>query len=142
MKIKFVGKFKDLIPIGFSFHKLYARNYKVYTKNSVWIWVSRRVVEIKDLNEVNSYKVASLIINKKYPVYEKDTDYKIISFKKGEPKCTILDNKTGDIIIYNDFMKLRNYNHDYDRNRYRELILNISIFETINYLFTNGMISL
>lgn len=30
--VKFVGKFRDLIPIGFRFWKAFARNYRVYEK--------------------------------------------------------------------------------------------------------------
>lgn len=40
MDIKFTGDFKKLKPMGFTFHKLYAHNYKVYEKNEVWVWVA------------------------------------------------------------------------------------------------------
>ena len=34
MKVKFTGKFKDLIPNGWTFQKLFARNYRQYSKTS------------------------------------------------------------------------------------------------------------
>lgn len=142
MKIEFIGKFKDLIPMGYSFHKLYARNYRVYSKNQIWIWVAGKTVEIKDLSIANSFKIAKLIIDNKYPVYDEYTNYGPILFKKGEPKCVILDTKTGEVVIRHDFMKAHNYQYDYDFDRYRELILHMDIFDTINELFKNNMISL
>jgi hypothetical protein len=145
-KIEFIGKFKDLIPMGYSFHKLYARNYRVYTKNQIWIWVAGKTISIKDLGTEHSFKIAKLIIDNKYPVYNEDKDYKIIFFKKGEPKCVMLDEKTGEVEIRREFTKSDKFNYDkipqYDYDRYRELILNMDILESIKELHKNNMITL
>lgn len=59
MRIKFTGNFRDLIPLGFYFKKMYAHNYRCYTtynsedvRNSpphpLWIYQKERSVEIDD----------------------------------------------------------------------------------------------
>ena len=63
MRIKFTGDFKDLKPMGFTFHKLFARNYKVYEKDGLWIWVHRGgYVEIDD-HYGNSGYIAEMILD-------------------------------------------------------------------------------
>ena len=70
---EFTGEFKDRIPMGFKFHKLYARNYRVYEKNDLWIWVMKREVNLKDLHG-NSGVIIKLILDGKYPVYKNNSD--------------------------------------------------------------------
>ena len=38
LTIKFVGDFKELIPMGFKFQRLYASNYICYIKEGIFIW--------------------------------------------------------------------------------------------------------
>jgi hypothetical protein len=97
MDIKFIGKFKELKPMGFTFHKLFANNYKVYEKNKVWIWVHRGgYVEI-DHHFDNSGYIAKMILDGTYPVYTKDKDYKFFTIKKGKPRPCTIHTKTGEI---------------------------------------------
>lgn len=52
--VKFTGKFTNLKKLGYEFHKLYARNYKVYSKKipksfDIWVWVGQGgYIEIND----------------------------------------------------------------------------------------------
>lgn len=111
MDIKFQAKFRELKPMGFKFHKLFARNYKVYEKNKVWIWVHQGgYVEI-DNHYGNSGYIAKMILDGTYPVYTEDKDYKIFTIKKGKPKPCTINIKTGEIV---ETIKLiRRYgNHD------------------------------
>ena len=87
MIIKFTGDFKQLIPMGFTFHKLFARNYKVYEKNKVWIWVAHGgYVEIADFFSLSGY-IMKAIWDGTFPVYEECVVYgDRIFFKKGDRK--------------------------------------------------------
>jgi hypothetical protein len=58
-KLRYTGKFKDLIPLGYRFQKMYARNYRCYhtydvnkleDKPSFWIYQKGRSIEIEDWN--------------------------------------------------------------------------------------------
>ena len=133
MLIKFTGDFKQLIPMGFKFHKLYARNYKVYEKNKIWIWVAHGgYVEIDDFYNLSGY-IMQAIFNKTFPVYEED---KImmgrIFFKKGDRKPCMINRKIGKIIERRIFTK--EYCDDdgcYDYDLYRE----VSIYnETLHFI--------
>ena len=50
MSAKFKGDFKQLIPMGYTFQKLYAANYKCYHKGNpdfkIWIWVKNKDIEV------------------------------------------------------------------------------------------------
>ena len=53
--LKFLGKFKDLIPLGFKFDKLFAANYRCYSislhpngmSSKIWIWQKGCEVEFE-----------------------------------------------------------------------------------------------
>jgi len=68
----FCGNFRDLVPAGYTFAKLHARNYRCYYKdvtyNTIWIWQSKRSVEIDDL-----YSNSGLIIDK--VLYEENPEF-------------------------------------------------------------------
>jgi len=133
MKATFNGKFKDLKPMGFTFHKLYARNYKVYEKNKVWIFVSRREIEVKDLYEKSAY-IIKLILDNQYPVYKEDTMFgntNQIYFHKGEPKSCIFEYSTGKVMAYKKFLKKHGGYIEIDYKKYRELIIPLNILNTI-----------
>jgi len=131
MNIKFVGDFKKLIPMGFTFHKLYANNYKVYSKNRVWIWVHRGgYVELDDHYENSGY-IAKMILDGTYPVYEKDEDYKIFTIKKGKPKPCTINRKTGEIVETIPFMRSIDGYDNYDYETYRDVNLFKETMETI-----------
>ena len=67
--VRFGGKFKDLIPnYGFKFNKLYARNYRVYSKQfenehsdqQIWIWQHHSgYVEFIDLHNYSAMAIMS-----------------------------------------------------------------------------------
>lgn len=61
---KFVGKRKKLIPNGWKFHKLYARNYQCYNKNDIWLFViNKMIVEINNIPMNDQHKVISFILD-------------------------------------------------------------------------------
>ena len=131
MDIKFIGKFKELKPMGFTFHKLFANNYKVYEKNKVWIWVHRGgYVELDDHYENSGY-IAKMILDGTYPVYEKDEDYKIFTIKKGKPKPCTINRKTGEIVETIPFMRSIDGYDNYDYETYRDVNLFKETMETI-----------
>lgn len=144
--IKFIGNIKDLIPMGYKFSKLWARNYKAYIKHGIIIWVAGKEVGIKDLSLTNSAKVAHLIVNDKYPVYEKDVRG-LVHFNRGDPKLSILNEKTGEITEWMQFLKNRGCKsledvYNYDHDIYRDLILSRDLLDTVKELHTKKMINI
>lgn len=109
MVVKFTGKFRDLKPMGFKFHRLYARNYKVYEQEDMWIWVGGGDVRFKDLPPKHFAIVFDMILNDQYPLYEEDLIYEKISpnpfFSKGDPKMCIVDRENDIIISHEEFLK-------------------------------------
>ena len=128
--IKFTGDFKKLIPMGFTFHKLFSRNYKVYEKNSVWVWVAHGgYVEIRDFFSKSKH-IARKIYDGTYPVNEKDVIHNgFLLLKKGKPKGCILNKKTGEILVYRDFYRV--HGSDYDRELYEEVLIGKATLDTI-----------
>lgn len=43
--LTYTGKYGDLKPRGFTFHKLFASNYIAYRKGDLWLWRIDRMVE-------------------------------------------------------------------------------------------------
>ena len=144
MKIKFTGDFKDLKPMGFKFHKLFARNYKVYERDKVWVGVHEGgYVEIDD-HYGNSGYIAKMIIDGTYPVYTENRDYKIFTIEKGKPRPCTINKETGE--IFDTMQLMRNVGgHDkwiemVDRDDYRDVSLLHCTMELIKELADKGMI--
>ncbi len=139
MLIKFKGDFKKLKGMGFTFHKLFASNYKVYEKDKVWIWVAHGgYVEISDFYSLSGY-IAKAVFDGTYPVYEKDIDYgdKLawMNIKKGDRKPCMINRKTGEIIERREFTKLYcDDDQQYDYDLFRELSIYKETFHFIKEL--------
>lgn len=132
MLIKFTGDFKQLKPMGFTFHKLYARNYKVYEKSKVWIWVAHGgYVEIADFFSLSGY-IVKAIWDGTFPVYEEDINYGPVGFKKGDRKPCMINRETGEIIERREFTKrYANEHGEYDYDLFRE----VNIYnETLHFI--------
>lgn len=133
MGIRFTGDFKNLIPMGFTFHKLFADNYKVYEKNRVWIWVAHGgYVEIGDLHDLSTY-VVKAILDGTYPVYEEDRSYgDMIFFKKGDRKPCLINRKTGEIHEMTPYIiEHRTADADYDYDLFRDVSIYKKTFHFI-----------
>ena len=133
MDIKFVGDFKQLIPMGFKFHKLFANNYKVYERHKVWIWVAHGgYVEIDDFYGLSGY-ILRAVWDNTYPAYAKDVimEGKLawLSIKKGDKKPCMINRETGEIIDRREFKTEEDESYDY--KLFRELSLRK---ETFNFL--------
>jgi len=142
--LKFTGKFKELVPLGYTFHKLFANNYRVYRKENVWIWVSRREVTIKDLFLPDCAAVAKAIMDSTYPVYEKTIDYGIppihLRFEKGTPKSVLVDTQEHTIILRSKFVKENGF--EYDHDRYHELLIGKATFNEVKELHKLNLIEI
>ncbi len=62
--IKFTGKFKDLKARGYTFHEMFAMNYRAYHKKDIdlWIFVAKRSIEISDYFD-DSHLIISQLLN-------------------------------------------------------------------------------
>jgi hypothetical protein len=48
---RYTGSIAALIPHGYKFHKLYARNYRAYNKGPIWMFpISKMIIEIDNCN--------------------------------------------------------------------------------------------
>lgn len=70
MFIKFIGDWKRLIPMGYQFNRMFARNYIAYCKgktdNRIWIWKALKDVQIIDLNYSNSALILKHFIDSEF----------------------------------------------------------------------------
>jgi len=93
-RLKFTGRYRDLIPRGFRFQKLYASNYRCYhTYNipgkstadlSLWVWQKNNSVEIDDWHGL---------------------EVPIIEYFKSHP-FTPYDKTIGDMTFHKDYVVL------------------------------------
>jgi hypothetical protein len=67
---KFTGKYRDLIPMGFEFQKLFGANYRCYKKGfgicdeSIRIWQKGNDVEIMDFYQKTGWLIAKFVKNR------------------------------------------------------------------------------
>jgi len=132
--MKFTGKFKDLKTMGFKFHKLYAKNYKVYEKNDIWIWVAGRDIEISDFYGKSSI-IGKMIINDIYPKREKDSMFRdMVLFKKGEPKPIFMIKEDGQIT--DKYVESLTFEERYEDieyyEKYKKVIIHKKWIDTLN----------
>lgn len=144
--IRFTGSVKNLIPMGYVFNKLWARNYKAYIKHGIIIWIAGKSIGIKDLSLTNSAKIAHLIVNGEYPSYKKSTSG-LVNFNKGDPKLVILNEETGEVKEWIQFLKDRGCTsfediYNYDHDKYTEFILGVNTFNAVKELHKNNMITI
>lgn len=136
--------------MGFTFHKLYARNYKVYEMEDLWIWVSRKTVQFKDLDISTFDKVYHMIIHGTYPLYTEPTYLMGREFMSvGDPKMCIIDKETGEITEHEKFLKkwmiefpdIESYGKFvHGSGRFSDLILHTRHIDLIKTLHKRGML--
>jgi hypothetical protein len=100
ISVKFVGRYKDLIPMGYTFQKLYGRNHRCYHKgginDKVWIWQKGSEVEVCDLYG-SSWVVADMIIKGTLPIkvfkatklFKETISHMVIIDRENEVACNI-----------------------------------------------------
>jgi hypothetical protein len=148
--MKFIGDFKDLKPMGFTFHKLYARNYKVYEKHELWIWVAERQIQYRHFNGPTFEKIINMILTDTYPIYT-ETVYVMnrVFFEVGEPRLCIIDKETWEITGHDEFLikwtkefpVLEDYmKFVHGSKRFEELILHKRHFALIKELNERNML--
>lgn len=151
--IKFTGDFKILKPMGFTFGKYFAKNYKAYAmKHGEWstdmmIWVKGRDVQISSFDNLLSFYAAKYILNGTYPVYEEDYKFEhgnlLIEHKKGEPLSCKVNINTGEIIPFSEFVKMyKDKWEQYIDDGWRELNIPVRIFELMKEFFDLKLLQL
>ena len=121
--VKFIGNFRDLIPDGWQFQKLYARNYRQYHKThdgkpysqGLRIWQHHGgYVELDDLFEL-TYLVFQGISNGS------------INSSDGKVVATIIDKNNGLLLTRNDSeyleISIQEYEDDYWYEKYRRYVI-------------------
>ena len=66
---KYTGRYKDLIPAGYTFHKLYANNYRTYQfsaniNDSLWIFQKGNDIELLDFYAKSGFIVNCFVKNR------------------------------------------------------------------------------
>lgn len=106
--IRFIGRLNNLKSMGYTFQKMYARNYRCWHKEAegqaVWIWDKNKEVEIMDLYGLSHIILREVVINgrqgKRY-----NPDGKIF-FSPADRGHYILDLETGTLLDYNRELSL------------------------------------
>lgn len=137
MKISFIGDFKKLKPMGYEFHKLFARNYICYIKNDVKIWRKAKDVQILDFQDYSHLLLQYLIdnnfiINDKHNRIVVNTETSKIEeydVRKHELFCLDFDNMSDDEISQFE-------------DRYHKNTIPQRIIETIKELYDNKLIEI
>jgi hypothetical protein len=59
--VQYTGDFKSLIPSGWRFQKLYAKNYRAYMKDDMLIWQAGREFKIDHYGEYTSVLISHVM---------------------------------------------------------------------------------
>lgn len=144
MIIKFTGEFNQLMSMGFSFHKLYANNYRVYHKHELWIFVKGRSFEYSNLPQGCDQLIMNAIVNDTLPRREKDFIFRgVVWTPKGSYEPLKID--TQDKVIHRniDFMRsVKDKDHVYDYQRYREFNPDKDTCDTIIDFYKRGWLEI
>jgi len=88
---KFNGKFKDLVPMGFKFQKLFASNYRCYmkaedeyTSYDVQVWQKQRSIELGSLFQMSYLPIKALLDGK---------------LEQGKYERYVIDLNTGEVLL-------------------------------------------
>jgi len=135
--LKFTGTFTKLKKLGYTFMKLYARNYKVYNKDmgslKLWVWVANGgTIEINDLyNNSKGFIEAMKLIDWskaktskmfenytyayiRYTHCEPEKGFKICYMSKDIEAMHLEKKETGDIRLENSIAYSERVMGDFD----------------------------
>ena len=141
-KISFNGKYKDLKSMGYSFNKLFAKNYIVYQKKSIWIFKKNNYVEVSDLYSY-SHLLIDIISN---PCSFHGSFHDL--FSNGNIVFG-LNLKNGNIVNLKEYEGIKTFAYDnFDHESlasftrsWRDVFIDKKTIEELNNLLKNGLIS-
>lgn len=166
--LPFLGNFRDLVPLGFKFQKLFASNHRCYhrtmnpkrmDKTTVWIWQKGCEVEYEDYHGLTADIFKALLDDKTYPWKEKRLNY-----PSGphiwQTKDLVIDQDTREVKLMvleeHDplYIPLRKYKckdpddwtdeikaeMDEATRRYRKVVLLEEDLLAVEFLLTNNLI--
>ena len=92
--------------MGFTFHKLYARNYKAYMLEDFTVWVSRREFMYRHYNGPFFDKIVNAVLTDTYPLYT-ETTYLLGRplMNIGDPKMCIIDKEDYSFMSHEEFLE-------------------------------------
>lgn len=158
--IKFIGKFKDLKPMGYTFQRLYANDYNTWRKSvdpegygdTIWVWQKGKAVELNDLYGY-SYLIMEEVIEKgrkghRYPpskIFPNEPDFGVFLLDKDTMK--LLDFDLTSTILWQDVLSQRGERDEPTKEecdeyyrRYREVTVRDSFIAMIKELIDKKMI--
>ena len=148
--MKFTGDFKELKPMGWTFHKLYARNYKAYMLEDFIIWVSKREFIYRHFNGPLLDRIVNSIIADTYPLYDEPVMLQGRPLMNvGDPKMCIIDKNDYTFMSHEKFLKkwskefpvMEEYmQFVHGSGRFEELIFHKRHLKLINELHERNMI--
>lgn len=137
MHIGFLGDFKQLIPMGYKFSKLYAGNYICYHKDGIWIWRKGKEVEIDDLYG-QSYVLLNYLIQNDFKI---GNEHNIIVLNREEAKIEEYDTTK-----HSDFFLILNKSSDEEvesfYKRYYKKYLRQEIVDCLKQLYEMNLIEI
>lgn len=141
--LKFTGKFRDLKPAGYTFQKLYARNYRSYRKEvspaeTIWIWQHNGgYVEFNDLYDLSRLAARAVYLDQQPGdggafAYDMDTNtLEPYSNEHHNPMFVILlrekelGRKLDDLEFVETCARCERWKRVFVSNRLREAILDM-----------------
>jgi hypothetical protein len=164
--VKFTGKFKDLIPDGWTFQKLFARNYRQYHKTCdgeeysqgcrIWQHLGG-YLEVEDFFS-NSHIIVEQVASGKISEWISETSCLLGDPTKKEKVCwLVFDREERRFIEYHsdELRKLTDRRYNFDNSlsedehkvwlnsyykRYREANFMLELFDMIQDLLDKGWI--
>lgn len=138
MEIKFTGDFKKLIPMGYRFTKVYARNYICYQKDKVYIWKKGKDVEILDLYSSGSHLVLQFLIDNNFTITD---NHNRIVWNKNANKIENHDFNSHESVAW--YMQEKTDNEmNVFREQYKIIYIGQETIDCLKELYTLNMIEI
>ena len=132
--IVFIGDFKKLIPLGYKFQRLYARNYICYHQEDVWIWRKGKQVEISDMYS-RSYLLLEYLIEQNF-IIPNEFNMVVVNTESNEIE-EYQKEKHSDIYFY-DKLTEEEMNQFY--KRYQKKFIRQETIDCLKELYGSGLI--
>lgn len=133
--LRFVGDFKKLIPLGYRFQRLFARNYIAYNKNDVWIWKKGKSVDFCSLEDDSSALLEYLISTD----FEINNPFNLVIFNQKTKKMEEY-NKEQHELIFKTLTPTKEEAREH-ANTYKEIFLSKETMAAIKELYEGDFIA-
>lgn len=146
MILKFIGDWRKLIPLGYKFQRLYARNYICYSKgqidNRIWIWKKGKDIELSGVNNKDTCLIMKYLIDNNF---KSPDNYDMLVINRETSSIEEFDFDKHDIMFVYEREQLKKLTKEDRQNfydKFKKVLINEDIIKILKELYDNNLIEM